>query len=196
MMQYTDNVLTRDGIYNNVISNLCDKSQLKENDYVECSMSTGTTFAFFANHDFEKGKEMCTLIEDVDARNYCIDGLRLEIQDSERYESSPLTEDIREKFQPQFIEGTSKTIDIRSPAIVSDFQFIPEIGMISFNVDRPQYVILYIPSDLVESKMAVMSNGQSPSQLDVKNNVLGEDVVMIKFVPKEPGMVLITPLTQ
>ncbi|QUC64025.1 thrombospondin type 3 repeat-containing protein [Nitrosopumilus sp. K4] len=196
MMQYTDNVLTRDGISENVISNICDENQLRGNDYVECNMSTGTTLAFFANHDFEKGKELCTLIEDEDARNYCVEGLRLEIQDSERYESSPLTEDVREKFQPQFIEGISKTIDIRSPALVSDFQFVPEIELISFTVDRPQYVILYIPNDLVGSKMAVMVNGQSPSQLDAKNNVLGEDIVMIKFVPNEQGLVLITPLAQ
>lgn len=194
MMQYTDNVLTRDRISEEVVSNLCDSEKLEKNDYVECSMSTGTTLAFFTSHDFEKGKELCNLIQTSDARNYCVEGLRLEIQDSNRYESAPLTEDIREKFQPQFIKGTFKTIDIRSPAIVSDFQFIPEIGIISFNIDRPQYVILYIPSDLIQSKMTVMVNGLSPSQLDAQSNLLGEDIVMIRFTPKEPGMVLITPL--
>jgi len=196
MMQYTDNVLTRDGISKEVISNLCDEKQLEKNDYVECNMSTGTTLAFFTNHDFEKGEKSCNLIKDNDSRNYCIEGLQLEIKDSQKYESSPLTEDTREKFQPQFIEGVSKAIDIRSPAIITDFKFIPEIGVISFYVDKPQYVILYIPSNLITSKIAVMVNGQNPSQLDIKNNLLEKDILMITIVPKEPGIVLITPLTQ
>jgi len=196
MMQYTDDVLTRDGISKDVMSNLCNVKQLEKNDYVECSMSTGTTLAFFTSHDFEKGEKLCNLIKDTDSRNYCVEGLRLEIQDSQKYESSPLTEDVREKFQPQFIEGTSKTIDIRSSVNVSDFKFVPEIGVISFYVDKPQYVILYIPSDLIESKLAVMVNGHNPSQVDAKNHVLGKDIVMIKIVPKEPGIVLITPLPQ
>jgi len=194
MMQYTDNVFTRDGISKNVISNLCNATQLEKNDYVECSMSIGTTLAFFTNHDFEKGKESCSLIEESDTRNYCIEGLRLEIQDSEKYEVDPLTKDNREKFQPQFIKGTSKTIDIRSPAVVSNFEFVPEIGMISFSVDKPQYVILYIPKEFIASKMLVTVNGQIPSQLESKNNVLGEDIAMIEFVPDAPGLVLITPL--
>ena len=194
MMQYTDNVFTRDGISKNVISKLCNAKQLEKNDYVECSMSIGTTLAFFTSHDFEKGEELCNLIEEPDTRNYCIEGLQLEIQDSEKYEVEPLTKDNREKFQPQFIKGTSKTVDIRSPAVVSNFEFVPEIGMISFSVDKPQYVILYIPKEFVASKMLVTVNGQIPSQLESKNNVLGEDIAMIKFVPDEPGLVLITPL--
>ena len=135
------------------------------------------------------------MIGDENARNYCTEGLRLEIQDSDRYESTPLTEDIREKFQPQSIEGTSKTIDIRSPALVSDFEFIPKIGMISFTIDKPQYVILYVPHEFVSPKMAVTVNGQIPDQLEAKGSVLGEDVAMIRFVPQESGKVVIVPLT-
>ncbi|MCV0365917.1 MAG: thrombospondin type 3 repeat-containing protein [Nitrosopumilus sp.] len=194
MMQYTDNAFTRDGISKNVISNLCNAKQLEKNDYVECSMSTGTTLAFFTSHDFEKGKELCNLIEEPDTRNYCIEGLRLEIQDSEKYEDDPLTKENREKFQPQFIKGT-KTIDIRSPAVVSNFEFIPEIGMISFSIDKPQYVILYIPKEFVASKMLVTINGQIPGQLESQNNVLDKDIAMIKFVPDEPGLVLISPFS-
>jgi hypothetical protein len=110
-------------------------------------------------------------------------------------DAEPLSEDIREKFQPQFIEGTSKIIDIQSPAVISDFQFIPEIGMISFSIDRPQYVILYIPSEFVTSKMIVTINGQIPSELSAKNNVLGEDIAMIRFAPNDSGLVMITPLS-
>jgi hypothetical protein len=78
---------------------------------------------------------------------------------------------------------------------VSNFEFIPEIGMISFSIDKPQYVILYIPKEFVASKMLVTINGQIPGQLESKNNVLDEDIVMIKFVPDEPGLVLITPFS-
>ena len=196
MMQYTDNTLTRSGVSEKVISNLCDKKHLEKNDYVECSMSTGTTIAFFTNHDFEKGKELCGLIEDAETEKFCIEGLHLEIQDSQRYQSSPLSEEVREKFQPQFIKGTSKTIDIRSPAIISDFSYIHEIGMISFYVEKPQYVIMYVPRELVDSQMAIMVNGDVPNQLEYQDYVLGEDIVMIKFVPKQSGIVLIAPLAQ
>jgi len=193
MMQYTDNVLTRDGISKDVISNLCDSSQLEKTDYVECSMSTGSTLAFFTNHNFEKGKESCNLIEDKDTRNYCIEGLRLEIQDSEKYENNPLTEDNREKFQPQFIQGI-KSIDIRSPAKISNFQFIKEVGLISFSIDKPQYVIMYIPSEFVTQKMMVTVNGQIPTNLKSQDHLLGKEMVMISFVPNQSGMVLITPV--
>lgn len=193
MMQYTDNVLTRDGISKNVISNLCDSEQLEKTDFVECIMSTGTTLAFFTNHDFEKGKDYCSLIEDEDAKSHCIEGLRLEIQDSEKYELIPLTEDNREKFQPQFIEG-SKYIDIRSPAKISDFKFIKEVGIISFSIDKPQYVILYIPSEFVTQKMMVTVNGLIPTDLKSQDHLIGKEIVMISFVPNHSGTVLITPI--
>ena len=133
------------------------------------------------------------MIEDGNSRNYCIEGLRLEIQDSEKYESTPLTEDIREKFQPQFIEG-SKSIDIRSPAIISDFQFMKEVGVISFSIDKPQYVILYIPSEFIASKMLVTVNGQIPMDLKSQDYLLGKEMAMISFVPNQSGTVLITPV--
>ncbi len=194
MMQYTDNVLTRQGVSQDVISNLCSESELNDVDFVECSMSVGTTLAFFTNHNFEQGAKSCELIENKQGQNHCLEGLRLEIQDSEKYDATPLTKDIREKFQPQFIKGTSKIIDIQSPAVISDFQFIPEVGMISFSIDRPQYVIMYIPNEFVTSKMVVTVNGQIPSDLSAKNNVLGEDIAMIRFVPNDAGLVMITPL--
>ena len=195
MMQYTDNVLTRQGITKDVVSNLCNESELDSVDFVECSMSVGTTLAFFTNHDMDKGSELCKLIEHEKGQNYCLEGLRLEIQDSEKYETAPLTEEVREKFQPQFIKGTSQTIDIQSPAIVSDFTFIPEAGLISFSIDSPQYVIMYIPSEFVSAKMAVTVNGKIPHELSAKNSVLGEDVVMIRFVPENLGLVMISPLS-
>ncbi|AJM91782.1 thrombospondin type 3 repeat-containing protein [Nitrosopumilus piranensis] len=196
MMQYTDNVLTRQGITSDVINNLCSKSKLNTIDYAECSMSIGGTLAFFTNHDFKQGTKLCELIENKQDQNYCIDGLKGEIQDSEKYETDSLTLDKREKFQPQFVKGTSKVIDIQSPAIISNFQFVHEIGLISFEIDRPQYVVMYVPNEFVTSKMVVTVDGQIPDELDAKGNVLGEDISMIRFVPDNSGLVMMTPLPE
>ena len=43
MMQYTDDQLTREGISQENISNLCDPLSLDKLDYLECGMSIGTT---------------------------------------------------------------------------------------------------------------------------------------------------------
>ena len=67
--------------------------------------------------------------------------------------------------------------------------------MFSFSIDRPEYVIMYIPNEFVTSKMMVTVNGQIPSDLSVKNNVLGEYIVMIRFVPNDAGLVMITPFS-
>ena len=158
-------------------------------------MSIGTTLAFFTNHDIEEGSKSCKLIKHQQGQNYCLEGLQLEIQDSDKYEINPLTENMREKFQPQFIEDSSKVIDIQSPAVISDFQFIPEAGMFSFSIDSPRYVVMYIPNEFVTSKMIVSVNGQIPSELSATNNVLGEDITMIRFVPNDAGLVMITPFS-
>ncbi|WP_255465350.1 thrombospondin type 3 repeat-containing protein [Nitrosopumilus sp. b3] len=194
MMQYTDNVLTRQGITQNTLSTLCDESKLSSVDFMECSMSVGTTLSFFTNHDVDGGTEFCKLIPHEQSQNYCLEGLNLEIQDSEKYETDPLTLDEREKFQPQFVKGTSNVIDIQSPALVTDFHFIPEAGFISFVIDRPQYVVMYIPNEYVTSKMVVTVGGEIPDELDAKRNVLGEDISMIRFVSDNSGLVMITPL--
>lgn len=196
MMQYTDNVLTRHGITEDTVSNLCNETQLNDTDFIECSMSIGTTLAFFTNHDFDEAAKSCQLIENEQSQNYCLEGLRLEIEDSEKYEVEPLTLEKREKFQPQFVDGTSKVIDIQSPATISDFQVVPEAGLISFVIDRPQYVIMYIPNEYLSSKMVVTVDGQIPDDIDSKGNVLGEGVSMIRFVPEDAGLVMITALPE
>ncbi|MCV0401826.1 MAG: thrombospondin type 3 repeat-containing protein [Nitrosopumilus sp.] len=194
MMQYTDNVLTRDGISENTLSNICTSQPMKEADFVECSMSVGTTVAFFTNHELDNGIELCNLIENDASRNYCIDGLHLEIEDSEKYEANPLTEIQREKYQPQFVDGYAEPIDIRSPAIISDFNYISNVGVILFSIDSPQYVTLYIPNEFVSQRMSITVNGQIPNDLESQDSLLGQDMVMIQFVPSEAGIVLISPI--
>jgi len=194
MMQFTDDQLTRQGISKENISNLCDSSQLDRLDFLECSMSIGTTLAFVSNHDFEKGSELCSLIQNDETRNYCINGLTAEIEDSEKYEIQPLTQENREKFQPQYIRNGSKVIDILSPDIISEFNYVDNAKVISFSIDRPQYVVLYIPEELLSSKMLVAVNGKIPDALESQSNVAGENIAMIRFIPDEPGLVLIAPL--
>ncbi|MCJ8305771.1 MAG: thrombospondin type 3 repeat-containing protein [Nitrosopumilus sp.] len=194
MMQYTTDKMNQYGITSENISNMCPNSELSSQDYQQCVMSIGTTFAFQNFHNFDEASKFCELMDDEKDQNMCIQGLELEIQDSEKYKVSPLTQDIREKFQPQSIEGTSKIIDIRSPAIISNFEFIPKVGIISFSIDRPQYVILYIPNEFVTSKMIVTVNGQLPSESYGENNIFGEEIAMIRFIPKDAGFVMVTPL--
>ncbi|NNM01996.1 MAG: thrombospondin, partial [Nitrosopumilus sp.] len=84
-------------------------------------------------------------------------------------------------------------IDIRSPAIVSNFEHIPNIGLITFSIDSPQYVIVYIPVELISEKMLVTVNGNIPRELTTSNNVLGEKITMVRFVPQNAGVVMIMP---
>ena len=53
---------------------------------------------------------------------------------------------------------------------------------------------MYIPSDLLSSKMLIAVNGKIPNDLESKSYIMGEDLAMIRFVPDESGLVLIAPL--
>ena len=186
-MQYTDDILTRQGISQDSLSNLCVESELDRLDYQECSMSLGTTIAFFTNHNFDEGKASCDLIEDGKTQKLCLDGLRLEIEDSERYEKTPLTLEKREKYQPQFVDD--KTIDIRTPAIVSNFSYSKDMGTILFSIDRSGYVIMYVPFDLLPSGEAVLAvNGHVPANLASDDTAI-KDHVAITFESDSAGTV-------
>lgn len=191
MMQYTDNKLTKEGISKDVISKLCISSELERFDFLECSMSIGTTLAFHTNHNFEEGSKSCNLIQDNTARILCLEGLKLEIEDSERYEVNPLNQEIREKYQPQFV-NEDYTIDIRSPAIISDFEYVPENKLISFSIDRGGYLIMYVPFDLLPKESIISINGQIPKNIETHNN-LEEKYVFINIHSVNSGVVLISP---
>ena len=53
---------------------------------------------------------------------------------------------------------------------------------------------MYIPEELLSSKMLVAVNGKIPDVLESQSNVAGENIAMIRFIPDEPGLVLIAPL--
>jgi hypothetical protein len=191
MMQYTDDVLTRQGISQNSLSNLCIESELDKLDYQECSMSLGTTIAFFTNHNFDEGKISCGLIGNEKTQKLCLEGLRFEIEDSERYEVTPLTLEKREKYQPQFVDD--KTIDIRTPAIISNFSYSKDIETILFSIDREGYVIMYVPFDLLPNGEAILTvNGQVPANL-ASDDAAIRDHVAITFEVDSAGMVYLGP---
>jgi len=96
MMQYTSDQIDEFGTTSENLSNMCPQSELSSQDYQQCVMSIGTTFAFHSFHNFEVASKFCELIEDEKANEFCLQGLKLEIQDSEKYKVSPLTQDIRE----------------------------------------------------------------------------------------------------
>jgi len=191
MMQYTDDILTRQGISQDSLSNLCIKSELDKLDYQECSMSTGTTIAFFTNHSINEGKVSCELIDDEMTQKLCLEGLQLEIKDSEKYEKTPLTLEKREKYQPQFVDD--KTIDIRTPAIISNFNYSQDTSTTLFSIDRPGYVIMYIPFDLLPNGETILTvNGQVPVNLASDDTAI-KDHVAISFETDMAGMVYLGP---
>ena len=192
MMQYTTDQVNQYGTTSESILNMCPKSELGNQDYQQCVMSIGTTFAFRSFHNFEVASKFCELIEDEKDKKFCIQGLELEIQDSEKYKISPLTQEIRERFQPQMVTQDSKEwiIDIRSPAIISNFSYTEEIKLIQFSIDRSSYIIMYIPEDLLSKAVIVTVNGLVPKDIlaDAKSI---EGYVAIQMVPKNSGMVRI-----
>jgi len=193
MMQYTADQINQYGTTSENISNMCPKLELSSQDYQQCVMSIGTTLAFHSFHNFEVASQFCKLLEDEEAEEFCIQGLELEIQDSEKYKVSPLTQEIRERFQPQTVIQDSKEwiIDIRSPAIISNFNYDEKTKTMIFSFDRSSYIIMYIPKDLLPNAAIVTVNGLVPKDIlsDPKSI---EGYVAIQIVPKNSGIVLIS----
>ena len=193
MMQYTADQVNQYGTTSENISNMCPQSELSSQDYQQCVMSIGTTFAFQSFHNFEVASKFCELIEGEEAKEFCIQGLELEIQDSEKYKVSPLTQEIRERFQPQMVIHDYKEwiIDIRSPAIISDFIYNDVTQQIQFSFDRSSYIIMYIPKDLLPKAVIVTINGLAPKDILADTKSI-EGYVGIQIVPKNSGIVLIS----
>lgn len=193
MMQYTDNKITRNGLTENNLSELCPKSELNNLDYQQCSMSIGSTLAFHTSHDLEQSVRSCELISDEQGQAFCKEGLRLEVEDSKRYLESPLTLEIREKFQPQMIQLKSKEviIDIVSPAIISDFSYDVRTKLIQFTFDRPTYITMYIPSDLMNKKNILLINGEPEQNANYKNIMVDRNYLVVRVKADSPGLLQI-----
>jgi len=193
MMQYTADQVNQHGTTSENLSNMCPKLELSSDDYPQCWMSLGSTFAFRSFHNFEVASKFCELVEDEEAKEFCIQGLELEIQDSENYKVLPLTQEIREKFQPQRVIQDSKEliIDIRSPAIISNFSYTEETKLIQFTFDRSSYIIMYIPKDLLPNPAMLTVNGQLPKDFLADTKSI-EGYVSFQIVPKNSGIVIIS----
>lgn len=193
MMQYTTDQINQYATTSENLSNMCAKSELSSQDYQQCVMSIGTTLAFRSFHNFEVASKFCELIENEEAMKFCIKGLELEIQDSEKYKVSPLTQEIRERFQPQTVTQDSKewVIDIRSPAIISNFIYIEKTKEIQFSFDRSSYIIMYIPKDLLPKAVMVTVNGELPKDFLADTKSI-EGYVSFQIVPKNSGIVQIS----
>lgn len=194
MMQYTDNQITRAGLTKSNLSNLCSKSELITLDFQQCNMSIGSTIAFNTNHNLERGLKYCELIDEKDAESFCVEGLRLEITDSIKYVNSPLTNELREKYQPQLVkvDGKELFIDIRSPAIISDFVYFSETKFIQFSFDRPSYIIMYIPNSVLPKESILAVNGKLAKDVVIDNQMIN-GYTSIQLVPQESGLVQFTP---
>lgn len=196
MMQYTDNKITRDGLTEKNLSSLCPKSELIELDYQQCTMSIGSTLAFHTGHELEKAEESCELISDSEGQTFCKDGLKLEIEDSKKYIISPLTQEIREKFQPQMIKINSEEsiLDIISPAIIDEFVYNSDAKLIQFSIDKATYITLYVPTDLLGKKNIVLLNSITENNVNYRNFSGNENLVAIQIVADEPGIIQILPI--
>ncbi len=192
MMQYTDNEITRYGKSSENLSNLCQQDDLNASDYQQCAMSIGSTLAFHTNHSLDESAKYCEQITNEKEEKYCLEGLRLEIQDSQEYQQSPLNQDIREKFQPMKIDDDGKiVVDIRSPAIISNFIYFKEIKLMQFNFDKPEYIIMYIPDVLLPSNLLIAVNGEIPNDLFVDKTTL-DGYTIIRILPEQAGIVWIS----
>lgn len=195
MMQYIDNQVNEHDATSENLSNMCPQSELSSQDYQQCVMSIGTAFAFRSFHNFEVASKFCELIEDEKDKEFCLQGLELEIQDSEKYKIAPLNQEIREKFQPKTVKLGSKEliVDIRSPAIISEFTYVEETKMIMFSFDKPSYIIMYIPNDLLPKKLVLTVNGVVPHDVMMDSKQI-KGYTTVQIVPKTAGIVIFTPV--
>ncbi|MBI3253325.1 MAG: thrombospondin type 3 repeat-containing protein [Nitrosopumilales archaeon] len=192
MMQYTDEQLTRNGLTANNISKMCTSLNLSSLDYQQCNVSLGLSLAYHTNHDLEKGKSFCEMISDEKGKSFCLYGFEGEIKNAQEYKVSPITKETREIFQPQWTKQGS-IIDFRSPAIISNFVYDENIKIIQFSFNKPSYIIMYIPNNLLSEKYMVVVNGLvlQSTMIDTQSY---KDYTMIRIQPESAGIVLITTL--
>ena len=194
MMQYTNNELTEHGFSKKNISNMCSESDLNKLDFQLCSMNIGLSLAFHNNHELDKAKPICDLIENEDGKQFCLDGLEKEVTKAQREHVNPLSEKVKEKFQPKWIKQGDKKwiVDFRSPAVISDFNYEEKIKMMKFSFDRPDYIILHVSSDLLPEKLVIMINGLVDNDWTIGHDTLAGNT-MLTIKTNDSGQVVILP---
>jgi len=192
-MQHTDNELTKSTSFEEVVSNVCSKSELNSLDYHQCNVSLGLSLAYHTDHDLEEGSKFCIAIADEEGKESCLFGLIGEIIDSERYKGSPLTREQREIFQPIWIKSDSKEwiIDFRSQAMISDVDYKEQIKLLKFSFDKAVPITMFVPNEILPEKFVTVVNGLVPSELYV-NDEQFEGYTVIQIIPDDYGWVLIS----
>ena len=191
MMQYTDDKLTKYGISEEIMSSMCQKSQLNSHDYEKCNLLLGVTLAFHTNHDLEEGSKFCEMIYDKEGKEFCISGLDQEIKKAENYIFSPFKEVQLNKLQPKWIKGGDKkfVVEFRSLAIISDFSYIKETKTMQFSLDMPAIIKIYAWSELLPEKLAITTNGVGEKNVSIQYS---GDYSIIQFSPTKSGIVIIS----
>ncbi|MBI3253167.1 MAG: thrombospondin, partial [Nitrosopumilales archaeon] len=100
LMQYTDEKLTQSRAWQNDISNICSRSELRDFDYQQCNDSLGLSLAFHTNHNYDAASKYCDLVSDEVGKESCFKGLEREIKDAKLYKEYDPTKGVRELFQP------------------------------------------------------------------------------------------------
>jgi hypothetical protein len=158
-MQHSDNELTRAKSPEDVISKICVKDDLANHDYILCNMQLGTAIAFHTDHDYEKGEKICILLQDVDAVNYCLEGLDSEINTAKKELVDPITRIDRPIIQPFWIIDNDPrgVISIVSKTLVSEFEY--ENNVIEFNINQPETILIFAHKNLIDDSPNISLDG-------------------------------------
>ncbi len=156
-MSYADNELTKANNQKDVVSKICSKKDLFAHDYILCNMQLGTAIAFHTNHDYVKGEKICILLQDVDAINYCLEGLDSEINTANKELSDPITRIDRPIIQPFWIKDDTKwAVSIVSKTLVSEFEYKNRI--IGFKINEPETILIFAHKDLIDEYAFISLN--------------------------------------
>jgi len=193
MMQHSDEKLTRYGISEEIMSSVCQKSQLNSHDYEKCNLILGATLAFHTNHNLEEGSKFCEMIDDKEGKEFCISGLDQEIKKAEYYSASPFQEVQLNKLQPKWIKPGDKkfVVEFRSLAIISGFSYVEETKTMQFSFNKPAIIKIYTWSELLPEKLVLTTNGVTEKNVSIQYS---EGYRIIQFSPTTSGTVLISGL--
>lgn len=188
-MQHADNELTRANNPKDVISKICSKKDLLVHDYILCNMQLGTAIAFHTNHDYIKGEKICILLQDVDAINYCLEGLDSEINTANKELSDPITRIDRPIIQPFWIKDDTKwAVSIVSKTLVSEFEY--ENKIIIFKTMQPEIILIFAHKNLIDESVFISLNDNDVTWQNIP--LRNHDYQAIMIEADEEGIIKIS----
>jgi hypothetical protein len=188
-MQHADNELTRAKSPENVISKICVKENLAIHDYILCNMQLGTAIAFHTDHNYAQGEKICILLKDVDAINYCLEGLDSEINTANKELVDPITRIDRPIIQPIWIKDDPKwSISIVSKTLVSEFDY--EDNIIKFKINQPETILIFAHKNLIDESVIINLNDNDVAWQNVP--IRNHDYLAILIEANEAGIIKIS----